>query len=151
MAKRKDFRLQLNENITSLKVIYAVHTDLKLDCAFNLVQCLRGVQDQIPDSTPLYKIFCFLTHSNNFAVSRFVLRQCGFRFFTIKFLRQQQAILFVEDMAKRKVIVLSVNEINTFLKVLYAVHIDLKLDIAFNFVLLSTRGVRSISRLYPIV
>ena len=43
------------------------------------------------------------------------LRQSGFRFATTKFLRDQLASLFVEDIAKRKVIVLPVDENNTFL------------------------------------
>ena len=76
--------------------------------------------------------------------------QGGFRFSTIKFLRHQLAILFIEEMAKRKVIVLPVNENNIFSKVNYAVHIDLKLDYAFNLVLMSTRGTRSNSGVEPI-
>ena len=45
------------------------------------------------------------------------LRQRGFRFSTIKFLRQQLAISFVGEMAKRKDFMLPENENNTFLKV----------------------------------
>ena len=62
------------------------------------------------------------------------LRQGRIRFSTIKFLRHQPAILFAEELAKRKVIVLPIKENSTFLKVLYAVHIDHKLDCAFNLV-----------------
>ena len=80
-----------------------------------------------------------------------LLRQGGFGFSTIKFLRHQLAILFFEEMAKRKIIVFPVNENNTFLKVIHAVHIDPKLDYAFNFVLKSTRGTRSNARLDPIL
>ena len=76
-----------------------------------------------------------------------ILRQSGFRFSTIKFLRHHLATIFVEDMTKEKVIILPVNENNPFLKVVYAVHIDLKLDYAFNLVLLSTRVRRIFSRL----
>ena len=75
------------------------------------------------------------------------LRQGGLRFSTIKFLGHQLAILFVEEMAKRKYNVLPVNESNIFLKVIYAVGIDVKFDYAFNIVLMSTRGTRSNSRL----
>ena len=66
------------------------------------------------------------------------------------FLRDQLASLFVEDMAKRKVIVLPVDENNTILKFNYAVRIDLKLDYAVSLVLMSTRGTRSYSRVDPI-
>ena len=100
---------------------------------------------------PLLKFFCFLTHSINFPVSRFVLRQGDFRFSTIMFLRHQLAVLFVEEMAKRKVFVPQVNENSTFVNVIYAVQIDLKLDYAFSLVLLSTRGTRSNLGLEPIV
>ena len=116
-----------------------------------LIQCVRGVQDQDPDSTPLFKIFCFPSHSYIFAKNRFILKQGGFRFPTIKFFRPQLAILFLEEIAIRKVIVLPVNENNTFRKVLYAVQIDLKLDFAFNLILMSTQGTRSNSRLDSIV
>ena len=75
------------------------------------------------------------------------LRQSGFRFATTNFLRDQLASLFVEDMARRKVIVLPVDENNTFLKFIYALRIDLKFDYAFSLVLMSTRGTRSHSRL----
>ena len=78
-------------------------------------------------------------------------RQSGFRFSTAKFLRDQLASLFVEDMAKRKVIVLPVDENNTFLKFIYAVRIDLKFDYTFSLVLMSMSGTRSYSRLDPIV
>ena len=78
-------------------------------------------------------------------------RQSGFRFSTAKFLRDQLASLFVEDMAKRKVIVLPVDENNTFLKFIYAVRIDLKFDYTFSLVLMSMSGTRSYSRLEPIV
>ena len=46
------------------------------------------------------------------------LRQGGFRFSTITFFRHQLAVLFVEEMVKRKVIVFPVKENNTFLKVI---------------------------------
>ena len=80
-----------------------------------------------------------------------ILRQGGFRFSTIKFRRHQLAILFVEDMAKRKLIVFQVNENNTSFNVIYALHIALKLDYALNFFSMSTRGTRSYSRLDRIV
>ena len=210
-----------------------------------LFYCIRGVQDHIPESTPCFRIFCFLTLSVNFAKRRFVFktrlflllhhqvsspsagyfvrwrdgktksycspskrkqhifksllccaywsqtwwciqscfkvylgykikfltgthclrlhvsennqitlpwadlffRQGCFCFSITKFLRHQLAIVFVEEMVERKVIVLPAKENSTFLKVVYAVHIDLKLDYAFYLVLLSTRVRRIFSRL----
>ena len=78
------------------------------------------------------------------------LRQGGLRFSTIKFLCHQLAILFVEEMAKRKYNVLPVTGNNIFLKVIYAVGIDLKFEYAFNLVLMSARNTSSNSRLDPI-
>ena len=54
-------------------------------------------------------------------------------------------------MEKRKVIVLPVNENNTFLTVIFAVHIEHKLDYALSLVLMSPRGTRTSSRLDTIV
>ena len=45
-----------------------------------LFYCVRRVQDQIPDSTPLFKIICFRTHSIIFAVRRFVFKIMRFWF-----------------------------------------------------------------------
>ena len=50
-------------------------------------------------------------------------------------------------MAKGKVIVVPVNENNTFSKFIYAVGLDLKFDNAFNLVLLSTWGTKSYATL----
>ena len=80
MAKRKLIVFQVNENNTFLNVIYALHIALKFDYSFYFFQCLRGVQDHIPDSTPLFKIFCFLTHSIIFAVNQSVFKTRRFSF-----------------------------------------------------------------------
>ena len=105
-----------------------------------LFQCLCGVQDQFSDSTPLLKIFCFLTHSNNFGVGKFV-----FKTRRLSFLYHQVSspsagyLVRCSDGKKRKFIVLPVTKNNTFSKVIFAVHIDLKLDYAFSFVSMFTR------------
>ena len=151
MAKRKVIVLPVNENNTILNVNYAVHIDLKLDIAFNFVLLsTRGVRSNLR-LDPIFRIICFQTHSIIFAVRRFLFEIMRFWFLHHQVSSPSAGYLFFEEMAKRKVIVFPVNENNTFLKVLYAVHIDLKLDIAFNLVLLSTRGVRSNFRLDPVV
>ena len=97
------------------------------------------------------RLFVSLHIQTTLRLAGLFLRQCGFRFFTINFLPHQLVILFVEEMAKRKVIVLPVNENNTFFTVIFAVNIELKLDYALCLVLMSPRGTRSNSRLDPIV
>ena len=116
-----------------------------------LFYCLRGVQNHMPHSTPLLRIFCFLTQSIKFAVIRFVFKIKRFSFLHHQVSSLSAGYLFVEEMAKQKLIVLPKTWNNTFLKVIYGVHFDLRLDYALNLVFMSTRGTRSYSRLDPLL
>ena len=150
VAKRIAFVLPVNENHTFQKSFMLCILNWNLKMHSTMFWCLRWVQDHIQDSSPLLKIFCILTQSIKFAVSRFVFRTKWF-----SFLHHQVSLPSAGDLVRwrdgeRKSFCFPSKPEQHILKVFYVVHTDLKLDYAFNHVLMSTLGTRPFSRLIPI-
>ena len=116
-----------------------------------LLYCLSGVQDHTPDSKPLFKNFCFLMHSINFAWSWFVFMTMWFSFLHYQVSAPSTGYLVRWRNGTTRVIVLPVNVNNTFLKSHLCCAYWSQSWLCIQPCLMYTRGTRSNSRVDPIV